>query len=230
MSHTSRVLLLSLESPQPSFNSIEIAGILLRGESERIRESLPATFFPPTNAPVYHICYWYNRILVELALPESTPGTMLETSLHLVTQLNFHTGVFSPLMHHCQTLAALALIELTGYEDTREDAEKALQSLLNAPIIHSSWDGHVRELINIRLQHPNNASLASESLRRLADLATASGETGSDERKMVETNTAAGSAAANLTAGDPYKHFHNLRRLVANGLINAFDVGGESGR
>lgn len=240
LGHAARVLVSSSELPPLSSNPIPVIGVLLRGQLERLRESLPPHFFPPTEAPVFHICYWLMRILVELASDESSPTAMVDVALHLVTQLNVHSKVFSPLIHYCLALAALTLIELLEYENTRDDAENALKSLLSRQV-HSSWDAAVRELITNRLQRPSSVSLgmssstvASQSLQRLADLATATGEgrdvAGGEDRKKAEKGIATVSASVNMAAGNHYAYFGSLRRLVGNGFLHAFESGGESAR
>jgi hypothetical protein len=222
-------------------NPIPVIGILLRGELERLRESIPPQFLPLNEASVFHICYWHLRILVELALEESSPTAMFDVALHLVTQLNSYSGVFSPLIHYCLALAALTLIDLLEYENTREDAEKALKSLLDTRQAHSSWDPAIRTLITNQLQRPSNVSLgmsssivASQSLQRLADLATATGEgrdiVGGEDRNMGEKSITTTSASANISAGNRFAYFGNLRRLVGNGILHAFENGGESAR
>ncbi|KUJ23072.1 uncharacterized protein LY89DRAFT_166528 [Mollisia scopiformis] len=247
LEHTSRVLSPRPDLPPMNFNP-PVYGSILRGELERLRESFSGSLFPPTQAPVLHICFWHMRILIELTLEESTPTAMADAVLNLVTQLNRHVGVFSPLIHYCLALAALTLIELLEYEETRNDAELALKSLLNTRVAYSSWDTPVREMITNRLQRPSSASLgmsssaaesskhaavASQSLQRLADLATATGGRevgGGEDRNEGEKGTIPAAASTPASARNLYPYYSNLRRVVGDGILNAFMIGGESAR
>lgn len=156
--------------------------MLLKGELERCRETFPQTFFPPSNAPIIHLSYWYLRILLELRLSPSDPEEVLGPAMHIVTQLIHNTSLMSPLTHHATVVAASTLIELTGYEKMKDSAEGSLRSLLENRIAPSGWDAAIREMIIGKLNQGPSAGAAAESqhaltasqgLQRLADLATA---------------------------------------------------------
>ncbi|CZR51973.1 related to RGT1 Regulator of glucose-induced genes [Phialocephala subalpina] len=238
LEHISQIFAVT-DSPDLGFRPNSVYGTLVRGELERFRESLPDTLFPSSQAPILHICYWHLRLLVEMTLAESDPDRMLEPALHSVTQLNINPGLFSPLVHYCKILTALTLIELLEYENTRDQAEEALKSLLDRAS-NSGWDAAVRELITNRLQRPSSASLgtaesskqasvASQSLQRLADIATATegrDAVGGEERKEGDKSASALVPAA----ATPFKNYANLRKLVSNGFLFALPAGGESAR
>ncbi|KAE8453456.1 hypothetical protein EG329_010317 [Mollisiaceae sp. DMI_Dod_QoI] len=244
LDNATTLICLNADQPTLSFNPGPY-GRVNRGELEKFRESLPDTVFPPSQAPVLHICYWHVRILIELNLMDSEPKEMLDAVLNLLTQL-IHNGVLSPLIHYCTILCALALIELLEYEDSREKADAGLKVLLDNRKPLSSWDAAVRDLISNQLQRPPNAplgmstaesqhaSVASQSLQRLADLATATEAgrdvAGGEERKEGDDKGASASAPVPAGPAKHFKYYANLRRLVRNGILYALPIGGESAR
>lgn len=231
LGHVSLVTLIPTDLDSFSVRSGPIFSTLIRGELERFRESLPSSFLPPTNAPLVHLCYWHLRLLVELFLPDSEPSDLLVSALRVVTQLVNNPGLITPLTYHCTTLAALALLDLTEYEATREEAERSLKSLVESRIAPSTWDVAVRDFIanrksNLATAESKHASVASQSLQRLADLATATEEgrdvTGGEERKEGEKLINSGPARAY------FQNFSRLREVVRSGYLSVF--GGETGR
>jgi predicted nucleotidyltransferase len=178
-------------------------------------------------------------MLVELTLPDSEPYDLLVGALRTVTQLIHNQGLITPLTYQSTTLAALALLELTEYETTRDEAETSLKSLVESRTAPSTWDAAVRELIANRKQpasstapavnsataESKHASVASQSLQRLADLATATEEgrdvTVGEERKEGE-RTGSGAAGAH------FQRFHKLREVVRSGYLSVF--AGDAGR
>ncbi|PBP27742.1 C6 finger domain-containing protein [Diplocarpon rosae] len=223
LGHISAVMLVPLELPPFSVASGPIYGTLLRGELERFRETLPVSFFPPSNAPLVHICYWHLRLLVDLTLPDAEPSDLLTSASRIVLQLVNNQGLVAPLTYQSTTLAALALLDLTEHEATREEAGRSLQPLIERSIAPSSWDVAVRDLIVSRMQsspESKHASVASQSLQRLADLATATEEgrdvAVSEERKEGEKANTSGPTGAH------FRNFKRLRELVKNGYLSVF--------
>lgn len=193
-----------------------MVGTLLRGELERVREDLPPHFYPPSNCPLVHLCYWSLRILLELRNPDSEPQELIEPAMHLVTQLNYNHGFVSPLTYHATTLAVLTLIELTGYNKTRAEATKGLGNLLDHHIAPSSWNGVIRDFIKKNQPAvpasgavPSAALTASQGLQRLADLATATEESNNDSEQSV-------------TPPKLFPYYHNLRETIRKGYLNSF--------
>jgi hypothetical protein len=225
----------------PSLSVPSILGTVLRGELERWREDLPESIFPPSSAPLVHICYWHLRILMALRLQDPEPYDLLDPAMRIVTQLIHNSSLVSPLTYHSTALAALTLIELTAHENTKDEAEKGLKSLMESHIAPTGWDTTIRDMIATKQQHNHNvaavagssqaadsqhALTASQGLQRLADLATATegsrDVTGGETRKENEK----GNTSAATTSH--FNRYHELRDLVRSGYLNAF--GGESGR
>ncbi|KAH8816177.1 hypothetical protein F5884DRAFT_212493 [Xylogone sp. PMI_703] len=239
LGHISTVTITPTDLPTLAIPPAPIVGTLMRGELERCRESLPQTLFPPSKCPVLHLCYWSIRILLELRLPDSEPYELSGPAMNLITQLAHNTTTISPLNYHATALAALTLLELTGFETTREEAEGSLNTILDGRIAPSSWDSAIRDYIIKKRQpgssggasgvaagtQPSNAqqnltTSASQGLQRLADLATATEEgrvesTASEGRRESEKSI---TTASNTQ----FKRYNELRELVRNGYIMAF--------
>ncbi|TVY37603.1 putative transcriptional regulatory protein [Lachnellula occidentalis] len=193
----------------PTDPAIRLAGTLLRGEMERWRESFPQTSFPPSNLPLVHITYLHLRILMELHHPDSELSGLLAAASNVVAQLTHNSDLISPITYQCTALAALVLIELAGYESTREEAETNLMVLSQNRIAHSAWDQTIRDLINKKQSAAvSNAPLtASQNLQQLAELATATGE-GRDSTASKEGDKSA-------TA-----RYKELRGAIRTGYLN----------
>ncbi|CZT07565.1 related to RGT1 Regulator of glucose-induced genes [Rhynchosporium agropyri] len=243
LGHTAAVTLAPTDLPNLSIPRDAVYGTLLRGELERFRESLPASALQPSNAPLLHMCYWHLRILVGLTLATLEPIELKGIALNNLSQIISNSGLVSPLTYQCTTLVALALLDLTEYEVTRDEAEEALRTLIlearNAP---STWDAAVRVLIAQRYQPASNsappfnlstaetkhASVASQSLQRLADLATATEE---GRNVTVSEEVKEGETAQNILnpnpkpspAGSSFDTFHKLRELVKSGYLSVFN-------
>ena len=227
--------LIPTDLPAPGVPSVTILGTLLRGELERLRESFPSSFFPPSKSPLIHLCYWYLRILMAMRLPESEPQDLLDPAMNIVTQLKNNAGLISPLTHHATAFAAAALIELAGYEHTRQEAESGLTALLESRIAPSGWDASIRTLI-VNCKNPGPSAgaggavgaktstsqhAAIQGLQHLADLATAT------EEGRTEGSTSEGRMES--TGGQIFQRFHDLRELVRIGYLSKLG-GGETVR
>ncbi|KAL3421979.1 hypothetical protein PVAG01_06135 [Phlyctema vagabunda] len=220
LAQMSEILTLPNDESEMSVKEVSKYGTLLRGQLKRVQEDFPETFFPASNCPLIHICYWGLRILMELIRPDSEPKDLLEPALHIITQLNFNTGFISPLTYHATTLAVLALVELMGIESTKAEATVSLKSFLENRHAQSSWDGVINTYIVKKLPPvPNStagpssalseASLtASQGLQRLADLATATEEGKQDNEKIAPTS--------------PFERYHEMRGIIRRGYVSAF--------
>ncbi|RFU35137.1 hypothetical protein B7463_g1215, partial [Scytalidium lignicola] len=239
LGHISTVTITPTDLPTLAVPPAPIIGTLMRGELERCRESLPQSLFPPSKCPVIHLCYWAIRILLELRLPDSEPYDLSGPTMNLITQLAHNNTTVSPLNYHATALTALALLELTSFENTREEAENGLSTLLDGRIAPSSWDAAIKDYIIKKRQtggsggassatagaQPNNnqqnlTTSASQGLQRLADLATAT------EEGRVETSTSESrresDKGATTTTSSQFKRYNELRELVRNGYMSVF--------
>jgi hypothetical protein len=204
--------------------------MLLRGELERCRESFPPSFFPPSDSPLIHLCYWHLRTLLELSVFQSEPEDILVPAMHIVTQLTHNASLTSPLTHHATALVALTLIELTNFDKTKDTAESGLRSLVENHIAPSGWDATIREMIVNKLSSApsggvggadgQHALTASQGLQRLADLATAT-EGNRPDASTLETRKEGEQANTSLAGTHRIEHLHDLRGLVKNGYMSA---------
>lgn len=243
LGHTAAVALAPTDLPALGISRDAVYGTLLRGELERFRESLPASALQPSNTPLLHMSYWHLRILVGLTLTSLEPSDLKESAINSLAQLINNPGLISPLTYHFTTLVALALLDLTEYEATRDEAEEALRTLLEARKAPSTWDAAVRDLIanrkpaasnnappaNLGTTESKHASVASQSLQRLADLATAT-EAGRDVTVSSEERKEGDIEMTNSgPTGAHFESFHKLRALVRSGYLSVFTEG-DAGR
>lgn len=170
---------------------------------------------------------------MELRLPESEAEDILDPALHIITQLQHNTRLVSPLTHHATVLAAAALIECTGHEDTRKDAESGLSCLLESQIASSGWDSSIREMIiKSKTAGPPSGSGGAmgaktgtsqqQRLQQLAELASAT-EEGRGESSSSEVRK----ESQSKTGGQTFQRFHDLRELVRIGYLSK--LGGQGG-
>ncbi|KAH6679486.1 hypothetical protein B0J14DRAFT_649874 [Halenospora varia] len=214
--------------PTLSIPSSQVIPTLLRGELERWRESLPTSIMTPTNSPIIHLCYWSTRILLELRRPDSEPHDLLEAAIRLSTLLINNSSLVTPLTYHATILATLTLIEVSGYNATRKEAEEGLKSLLEGRIAPSSCDSNVRDLINKKLRSLASTSnplegqhdaTSSQNLQRLADLATATegimDATAGEGRKQADNSN------STTPIDSSSARYQNLRKMIREGYITA---------
>lgn len=237
LGHYSSVTLETTNNSPFGISEKPFYGTLLKGELDRCSESFPVSVSSPSNVPLVHILYWHLRILVNLKIQDYDPYDLLAPAMRTVAELTHNTGLISPLTSHCTMLVALALLELTEYDSTREDAEKGLNALLETAIAPSTWDAAIRDLIARRKKwdstvvapvaitklstaESEQAAVAAQGLQHLADLATSRDIPTGDERKDEE-KTSSGPTAAR------FKRHQPLRELIRDGYLSAF---GETGR
>ena len=145
-----------------------------------------------------HLTYWHVQLLTLRATPGTPPASLLHPAVQTTALLA--AAPPSPLHIHFTTLASATLLELLDNEATREEADRTLRSLFDAPPRHPApWDKALRDLVARHTRAaspaaPSAAALtASQGLQHLADLATAG--------EAVETKE--GGAAAAAVSWDP---------------------------
>lgn len=234
LGHFSAVEILPVDVPtfDPNYPAVFAAfAMLLRGELERCREAFPQTFFPPSKAPVIHLCYWFLRLLLEIRLASPEKEDILEPTLQLVTQLTHNSTFMSPLTHHITALTTLTLIELTSYDKTKETAEAALKALVENRIAPSGWDAAIRDSIITKLGRGSSAGAAaadsqhaltaSQGLQRLADLATAT-EGDRADAAIVEARKEGEQTNASPTEPLLTEGLKSLKDVIHNGYMSGF--------
>jgi hypothetical protein len=142
---------------------------------ESFRLNFP-TDMTPTSNPLAHLAYWHCRLLCYLFSPTSLATDILWAAKEIVGLLTRNSQLLSPVNQHFSCLAALALLELSKVDKTREEANKLLKEVLESNIAPSSWDGAVRDKIAERIRPSTSSGIDSQSLQHLADLATATTE------------------------------------------------------
>ncbi|KAK3349289.1 hypothetical protein B0T25DRAFT_457525 [Lasiosphaeria hispida] len=131
--------------------------------------------------PVLHLAYWHLHLVSGLVSPTSRPMAVLHHCKHIVRLLASNPHLLSPLNHHFVSLSALALLELTKVDDTRDEATRLVKDILECSIAPSPWNAAVRGKIAEKSQPLTGtgttggpgALVGSGNLQQLADLATA---------------------------------------------------------
>lgn len=193
---------------------------VLRGELERWRETISASEFQTT--PLVLMCYWHVRIFLELRLPESDPSELLAAAKGIAACVS-ESLIRTPLTYYTTSLAALVLVDLTSYEEgTKEVAEEALNSLLDAQSVPSALESNLRA--KREPQFGSGATnrgtesinmTASMSLRHLADLADLASATDGGNEVITDLRI-----ESKQSEHRPLSGHLDLREAVKNGYLN----------
>lgn len=156
------------------------------GELDRFRESVESVLLGAPN--LVHLTYWHVRLMVLRLNSSTTTQELLAPATRMATILNSSYTMITPLNHHFAALAAMTLVELADFEETREGAKKGIADMIEAIGTKrglqsrensTGWDGAIRELvvkrqgrIEGRVFHSrDDDSESRENLRHLADAA-----------------------------------------------------------
>src|SRR3569833_633297 len=134
----------------------------------------------PASHPLIFLAYWHVTLINQLLMPSSLSADVLLSASEPAKILSTNPQILSPFNHYLAALPAVVLAELTKVAETRAEATDTLiNEILEAPTPASSWDTAMRDLILAKLRPSTSsdvAATASQSLQRLADLATATTE------------------------------------------------------
>jgi len=129
---------------------------------------------------VLDLTYWHIRLMSELSSPDlpQRPGNILQATKFSVGLLVANHGLLTPVTHHFMTLAALGVIELQRFADTRDEADRLTKEVLESSIAASPWNVAVRDRLSeyqARLGAAGQVTTTAtdRNLQQLADLATA---------------------------------------------------------
>lgn len=186
---------------------------------------------PPNVQPVLHLSYWHCRLLAFLFMPSSLITDVTWAVRESVRLLTSHPQMVSPLNHHFTALTTLCLIEMAKVDKSREEATQLLSNLVDANISPSMWDDAIRSRIRDALQ-PSTSSVAqttaSQSLQRLADLATSTEGDGAGNNNGVPGAVPSVSPAEKSERGPKFRVSDNYadlgfdpREMLRTGYLNA---------
>ncbi|KAK9468910.1 hypothetical protein V1512DRAFT_245725 [Lipomyces arxii] len=163
---------------------------VLRGELERVRESIEETW---DMKPNLELVYWHVKLAMLRMSGMGTPdpravlGPAVRISGLLMQRMQASTWP-SPLSHHFLALVVATLLDLTEVAETRADAWRSLNLLVDVMPAATSGDGSrwsacfLRAVENRKLRGGSAAAGTSSRLERLA--AVAVGESVSDAAKL----------------------------------------------
>lgn len=166
------------------------------GELDRFRESVESLLAGAPN--LVHLTYWHVKLMVLRLTPSTTAAELLEPAKRMSKILNSSYTPLTPLNHHFAALAAMTLVELADFEDTRQGAKQGISDILEA---HSGkrgfegrenstgWDGAIRELLVKAKSHIESRPPGENggTLRHLTDASGAGvgGQGDSESGSMV---------------------------------------------
>lgn len=189
-----------------------IINITILGEVDRFRESIETQFLQAPN--LIHAAYWHVRLLVMRLTSSTAPHELLLPASRIATMCHSIQVMTTPLYHHFMASAALTLLELCEFDETRNAAERGIDDIiqaLNAKDVSTSredsegWELTIRELVGrkrIRASTPEPVRAIKQlALQQLADAAIG------DKRRSTDTpsaltaeNTSGESSIPNLLA------------------------------
>lgn len=146
------------------------------GEMDRFRESVDPILHGAPN--LVHLSYWHVRLLVLRLTCSTAPHELLGPAVRLASILNSSHTMITPLNHHFAALAAITLVELCEWTETRAGAEQGINDIVDAlsgrrgfmsDPNSTGWDAAIRDLVlRKRAAAPANRPAA---LHHLADAA-----------------------------------------------------------
>ena len=176
---TTFVMRFILKPPTDALESQSVA-IMLSGITQMLSWVIPSE----DNHPVLNLAYWHLRAVTELLSPDQEQQRLLnilQATKMLTGLLATKHDLFSPVTHHFVAVAALGLIELHRFPNTRDEAARLTRETLEYNMAPSAWNAAVRHklawyqarLQSIAADPSATAAAAGQNLQLLADLAGA---------------------------------------------------------
>lgn len=147
--------------------------------------------------PLIFLTYWHFRTVAYLLMPTVTWEQIIWLTDKTTAILVANPQLQTPLTHHFTALVARCLLELAKHDKSRDEATQRVKDLLESVMAPSAWDEAIREKVadSILPAQYSVEATASQSLQRLADLATATTE-------LSATAAAASAVSEALAAAD----------------------------
>lgn len=190
LGHLSAILQQPAELMSSTSRAAPIITLAVLGEIDRFRESVESQLMGPPN--LVHLSYWHVRLLVLRLTSSTAPHELLAPATKMASILNSMHTTITPLNHHFAALAAMTLVELCEFEETRASAEKAIRDIVEALGMRrglmsredsAGWDSAIRELVTRKRSSRtggDDAARPGSGLQHLADAAVSSGPGGGE--------------------------------------------------
>ncbi|AEO64339.1 uncharacterized protein THITE_2037048 [Thermothielavioides terrestris NRRL 8126] len=160
----------------PVLDPFAPAGSTLISMSKMSTGMLPWILPSPLTEPMLLLAYWHARLISELLAPRQNPANVLQATRNLVQLLGANYKLVSPLTHHFIALAALGLLQLRQMDESRDEADRLINDVLEFSMAPSPWNDAVRAKLAEHLPRPGTAASAAadgQNLHQLADMAAA---------------------------------------------------------
>lgn len=216
-----------------------IINLAILGEVDRFRESVEGALFG--TASLTHLCYWHVRLLVMRLTSVTRPHELLAPSLRIVSMLNSIQTPVSLFYHHFAALAAVTLSELCEYEETRPDAERGIDDLMQVLSKRdveredfTSWEEVILEMLTRKKARATTPepfrAIKQLALQQLADAAIGdnrkpaetvgptNGEDGAANQDAVIVTTSPGRLAPEMLGGGAF----DATSLLRAGYLSSF--------
>lgn len=137
----------------PSNPASSLLGLTLAGEIDRFRESVESVW---GSLNLVHLSYHHCHLLIKRLNPTTEPTEMVGHAVKVATVLNSRLTPVTPLNHHFGALASMTLCELCDVPETRAEALKGLEHMVQAlgegrglagKLESEGWDGAIREMV-----------------------------------------------------------------------------------
>lgn len=228
LGHISEALVHHSEGPFVDRPSVVILFRSLRGELERVRESVESLF---TSVPFLHLSFLHIKLLLNrhaLAHQFENDGVAV-FALQIVAILCKDQCPISPLTHHFASLSAAALVEnaptsetndtiVRGLQDLRYWLEKDSNPVSSAPESgRASWKTSIAQYIAVNLPRiqqrlPSNGTpIDRGGLQHLADAAVGKAETMGGEKATEEGAKGSEGGSVEFTAPMPMGYLHLVK-------------------
>lgn len=137
----------------PTNPASTLLGLTLAGEIDRFRESVESVW---GSLNLVHLSYHHCHLLIKRLNPQTEPVELVGHAVKVATVLNSRMTPVTPLNHHFAALAAMTLCELCDVRETRDEALRGLDQMVEAldegrglagKEEGEGWDEAIRKLV-----------------------------------------------------------------------------------
>lgn len=133
---------------------------LLKGELERFRETVEHMWIERSSFSLIELAYYHVKLLCRRHTSNPSPHQLLGPAVHIADILSSVQTPITPLSHHFAALVLSTLLDLTDFEETKQEACTCIEKLIDSldkrqnspPRVDDGWDKAMKDLIERRRQ------------------------------------------------------------------------------